>query len=113
LIHSEAARKGALEEHRSIKLSTYGILFMGSPSQGAVGVQLGEIVLRIASIFMTTNNKVVKHIERDSEWLQQQLRQYAPISQDFVTKFAYETCPTTSIALGKKVMVCILRCDCR
>jgi hypothetical protein len=108
LIHSEAARKGALEEHRSIMLSTYGILFMGSPHQGAAGVHLGELVLRIASIFIATDRKVVKHIKLGSEWLEQQLQQYASISQDFVTKFAYETLPTTSIAMGKKILVCIL-----
>ncbi|KAA6416359.1 MAG: Kinesin light chain [Lasallia pustulata] len=104
LIHSEAARRGALEEHRSIKLSTYGILFMGTPHQGGSGVHLGELMLQVASIFVTADDKILKHLERDSEWLQQQLGQYAPISNDFVTKFAYEMFPTR-IALGKEIMV--------
>ncbi|KAA6413191.1 MAG: hypothetical protein FRX48_02935 [Lasallia pustulata] len=104
LIHSEAARRGALEEHRSIKLSTYGILFMGTPHQGGSGVHLGELMLKVASIFVTADDKILKHLERDSEWLQQQLGQYAPISNDFVTKFAYEMFPTR-IALGKEIMV--------
>ncbi|KAA6410089.1 MAG: nb-arc and tpr domain [Lasallia pustulata] len=104
LIHSEAARRGALEEHRSIKLSTYGILFMGTPHQGGSGVHLGELMLKVASIFVTADDKILKHLERDSEWLQQQLGQYAPISNDFVTKFAYEMLPTR-IALGKAIMV--------
>ncbi|KAA6414181.1 MAG: hypothetical protein FRX48_02543 [Lasallia pustulata] len=104
LIHSEAARRGALEEHRSIKLSTYGILFMGTPHQGGSGVHLGELMLKVASIFVTADDKILKHIERDSEWLQQQLGQYAPISNDFVTKFAYEMFPTR-IALGTAIMV--------
>ncbi|SLM35632.1 P-loop containing nucleoside triphosphate hydrolase [Lasallia pustulata] len=104
LIHSEAARRGALEEHRSIKLSTYGILFMGTPHQGGSGVHLGELMLQVASIFVTADDKILKHFERDSEWLQQQLGQYAPISNDFVTKFAYEMFPTR-IALGKEIMV--------
>ncbi|SLM38641.1 P-loop containing nucleoside triphosphate hydrolase [Lasallia pustulata] len=104
LIHSEAARRGALEEHRSIKLSTYGILFMGTPHQGGSGVHLGELMLKVASIFVTADDKILKHLERDSEWLQQQLGQYAPISNDFVTKFAYEMFPTR-IALGKAIMI--------
>ncbi|MCJ1346709.1 hypothetical protein MMC31_004927 [Peltigera leucophlebia] len=58
----------------------------------------------MASIFVTTNNGILQHLERDSEWLQQQLGQYAPISRDFVTKFAYEMLPTP-IALGKKKMI--------
>jgi len=107
LIHSEAARKNALEEHRSIKISTYGILFMGTPHQGGSGVVLGKSILQVASIFVTVDNKILKHLERDSEWLQQQLSQYAPISGDFVTKFAYEMLPTR-IALGKTIMVRIL-----
>jgi hypothetical protein len=81
---------------------------MGSPHQGAAGVHIGELVLRIASIFIATDRKAVKHIKLGSEWLEQQLQQYAPTSQDFVTKFAYETLPTTSIAMGKKILVCIL-----
>ncbi|MCJ1423210.1 hypothetical protein MMC29_001092 [Sticta canariensis] len=104
LIHSDAARKGALEEHQSIKLSTYGILFMGTPHQGISGVRLGAIMLNVASIFMTADDKILKQLERDSEWLQQQLGQYAPISGDFVTKFAYET-HSTPIALGRTIMV--------
>ena len=79
---------------------------MGTPHQGGSGVHLGELVLKVASIFVTADNKILKHLERDSEWLQQQLGQYAPISHDFVTKFAYEMFPTL-IALGITIMVCI------
>ena len=104
MIHSDAARQGALEEHRSIKLSTYGIFFMGTPHQGSSGVNLGELLFNIVSIFATANDKILKHLERDSEWIQQQLGQYGPISRDFVTKFAYETY-RTRIALGKPIMV--------
>ena len=77
---------------------------MGTPHQGGSGVRLGELVLKVASIFVTADDKILKHLERDSEWLQQQLGQYSPISRDFVTKFAYEMFPTP-LALGKTVMV--------
>ena len=80
---------------------------MGTPHQGSSGVRLGELMLNVASIFVTTNNRIVQHLERDSEWLQQQLGQYAPISGDFITKFAYEIYPTP-IAVGKSIMVIIL-----
>lgn len=93
-----------MEEHRSIKLSTYGIFFMGTPHQGSDGVNLAEQILKVASIFVRANDKILKHLKRDSEWLQQQLGQYGPISGDFVTKFAYETYPT-QMALGKAVVV--------
>jgi hypothetical protein len=104
LIHSDAARRGALEEQKSIKLSTYGIVFMGTPHQGGNGVQLAQVVVNVASIFVSADDKILKHLREDSEWLQQQLGQYAPISGDFVTKFAYETLPTP-IAAGGSMMV--------
>jgi hypothetical protein len=106
LIHSDAAQKGALEEHRSIKLSTYGIIFMGTPHQSSSGVQLRMLLVNIASVFIAANNQLVKRLKQDSEWLQQQLGQYGPISGDFVTKFAYEEYPTKT-ALGS-ILVCRL-----
>ncbi|KAG7403952.1 Nephrocystin-3 [Fusarium oxysporum f. sp. raphani] len=104
LIHSDAARQGALLDQRSVKLSTYGILFMGTPHQGGNGVQLGRVLANVASVFVATDDRLFKHLERDSEWLLQQLGQYGPISGEFVTKFAYEEYPT-SIAPGKRILV--------
>ncbi|KAI6080132.1 hypothetical protein F4821DRAFT_266190, partial [Hypoxylon rubiginosum] len=104
LIHSDAARQGAQYEHRSVKTSTYGILFMGTPHQGGNGVQLGRALVNIASIFVAADDRILKHLERDSEWLQQQLGQYGPISSDFVTKFAYETYETPTL-LGHRILV--------
>ncbi|CAN9148983.1 unnamed protein product [Alternaria alternata] len=104
LIHSDAARRGALEEHRAVKLSTYGILFMGTPHQGGSGVALGKLMVNVASVFMAADDRLLQHLERDSEWLQQQLGQYGPISGDFVTKFAFEEYETPTV-LGKSIMV--------
>lgn len=104
LIHSDAARKGALEEHRSIKTSTYGIMFMGTPHQGGNGVQFGKLLVNAASVYKATTSRLLEHLERDSEWLQQQLRQYGPISGEFMTKFAYEEYETPT-ALGHSIMV--------
>ena len=80
---------------------------MGTPHHGGSGVLLEELMLNVASMFVTTNNRTLQHLERDSELLQQQLGQYAPISGDYITKFAYEIYPTP-IAVGKKIMVSVL-----
>ncbi|KAH8702665.1 hypothetical protein GQ44DRAFT_51434 [Phaeosphaeriaceae sp. PMI808] len=104
LIHSDAARQGALEEHRSIKLSTYGIMFMGTPHQGGSGVALGRLMVNVASVFVAADDRLLRHLERDSEWLQQQLGQYGPISGDFVTKYAFEEYATPTV-LGKSIVV--------
>ncbi|RYP46151.1 hypothetical protein DL768_007626 [Monosporascus sp. mg162] len=104
LIHSDTARQGALHEHRSVKVATHGIIFMGTPHQGGNGVQLGRLLANVASLFVAADNRILQHLERDSEWLQQQLGQYGPISGDFITKFAYEEYETPT-AFGHKIMV--------
>lgn len=79
---------------------------MGTPHQGGNGVQLGKLLVNVASVFVAADDRLMKHLERDSEWLQQQLGQYGPISNDFVTKFAYEAYKTPT-ALGHSIMVCL------
>ena len=77
---------------------------MGTPHQGGSGVKLGRFMVNIASLFVSANDRLLKHLERDSEWLQQQLGLFGPMSGDFVTKFAFEEFPT-STALGHSIMV--------
>lgn len=77
---------------------------MGTPHQGGNGVQLGRLLVNVASLFVAVDNRILRHLERDSEWLQQQLGQYGPISGDFVTKFAFEEYETPT-AFGHSIMV--------
>jgi hypothetical protein len=79
---------------------------MGTPHQGGSGVGMGRILVNVASTFIAANDRILKHLERDSEWLQQQLSQYNPISNQFVTKFAYETYKTPTL-LGHKILVSV------
>jgi 3-methyladenine DNA glycosylase AlkC len=75
-------------------MSTYGIIFAGTPHQGGEGVAWGVRLVKIASIFANTNANMLRHLQRDSEEVQRLLRDYASISNEFVTKFAYETLQT-------------------
>ncbi|RYO00078.1 hypothetical protein AA0121_g13436 [Alternaria tenuissima] len=77
---------------------------MGTPHQGGSGVALGKLMVNVASVFVAADDRLLQHLERDSEWLQQQLGQYGPISSDFVTKFAFEEYKTPTV-LGKSIMV--------
>lgn len=77
---------------------------MGTPHQGGSGVALGRLMVNVASVFAATDDRLLKHLERDSEWLQQQLGQYNPISGDFVTKFAFEEYKTPT-KFGNSIMV--------
>jgi len=79
---------------------------MGTPHQGGNDVQMGRVLANVASLVVAADDRLLKHLERDSEWLQQQLGQYLPISNDFVTKFAYEEYATPTV-LGHSIMVCV------
>jgi hypothetical protein len=81
-------------DYRAITLSTYGIIFLGMPHQGAESVDLALLLLQIQSIYSQTNDAVLKHLQNNSEFLQAQLSQYASISGNFDTKFCYEVYPT-------------------
>ena len=104
LLHSDRARQGHLEDERSIKLSTYGIIFMGTPHQGGQGVRLGEILLNLAKIRGNTNDSLLKHLEEHSELLQAQNSEFTAISQDFDLKFVYEALPTPIAGGAAKVV---------
>ena len=94
LLHSDRVRQGHLEDERSIKISTYGIIFMGTPHQGGQGVKFGEILLNMAKVRGNTNDNLLKHLEEHSELLQTQNSEFTAISKDFDLKFVYETLPT-------------------
>jgi hypothetical protein len=79
-------------------------MFMGTPHQGGNGVALGRLMVNVASVFVAADDRLLRHLERDSESLQQQLGQYAPISGDFVTKFAFKEYATPTV-LGQSIVV--------
>lgn len=77
---------------------------MGTPHQAGSGVPFGKLLVNVVSVFVAADDRLMKQLERDSEWLQQQLGQFGPISGDFVTNFAYEEYKTPT-ALGHSIMV--------
>lgn len=77
---------------------------MGIPHQGGCGVQLGKLLVNVVSVFVAADTRLLQHLERDSEWLQQQLGQYGPISGDFVTNFAFEVYERRTV-MGHSLMV--------
>jgi hypothetical protein len=79
-------------------------MFMGTPHQGGNGVAFGRLMINVASVFVAADDRLLRHLERDSESLQQQLGQYGPIRSDFVTKFVFEEYPTPTV-LGRSIVV--------
>ncbi|KAF2177339.1 hypothetical protein K469DRAFT_755150 [Zopfia rhizophila CBS 207.26] len=48
-------------------------MFMGTPHQDSSGMALSKLIVNIASVFMAGDGRLLQHLERDSELLQQQL----------------------------------------
>ncbi|KAF8511483.1 P-loop containing nucleoside triphosphate hydrolase protein [Hysterangium stoloniferum] len=88
LIQAAAAHKGHLLLHKGIHLSTYGILFLGTPHRGT------DIVLKFISLCSRPNNILLKHLTSHSELLQHQNSDFNLITADFQMKFFYENLPT-------------------
>jgi hypothetical protein len=94
LIHAHSAGNHHNAHHKAVELSTYGILFLGTPHQGTDGIDLAMLLLGIQSIYSKTNDSVLKDLQNHSPVLQQQLSQYTSISGYYETKFYFELYPT-------------------
>ena len=78
---------------------------MGTPHQGGEGVTWGILAMNIASIFAKTNKEILKHLAKNSEWLESQQALFLPISNQFETIYFYETYPTP-LPGGGSLLVC-------
>jgi hypothetical protein len=94
LFQSSIANKDNRPDYKSIELSTYGMILLGTPHQGSDAVDFAIQLLRIKSLYSHTNDKVLKNLRRDSPELQAQLSNFASISSRFDTKFFYEAYET-------------------
>lgn len=77
-------------EDRSIKLSTYGVMFFGTPHTGADGAELQRALTNILGVFVQSSSKKLRILERDSEYLRDLSKAYLPISTGLKTLFFYE-----------------------
>jgi hypothetical protein len=70
LIHSDAARRGALEEHQAADVwrRVHGHAALRRQRR-----YVGRLMVTLASVFVTADDRPLRHLERDLEWL---LRQY-------------------------------------
>jgi hypothetical protein len=93
-----------LSHLRGIKVSTFGILFFGTPHMGANDVDITLWLVGIYSVFMNTNKEILKHLSRNSEHLTDLAQNYLPISADFHTIFFWEAYPTKLMA-GNSMVV--------
>ena len=93
-MYSNSATTGHLAGNKAIKLSTYGVNFVGTPHQGGNGVFLASVLHKVLSAGGHTNQNTLQHLDMHSEWLQKEQRDYLSISGDFETICYYETYET-------------------
>ncbi|KAF8530241.1 hypothetical protein BU17DRAFT_60003 [Hysterangium stoloniferum] len=89
LIRANAAHEGHLLPRKWIYLSTYGIVFLGTPHQGT------DIVPKLVSLCRRPNNILLRHLTAHSELLQEQISDFNALTAHFHIKFFYETLATT------------------
>ncbi|KIM75579.1 hypothetical protein PILCRDRAFT_670138 [Piloderma croceum F 1598] len=94
LIHAHSASKHHNLHHKAVELSTFGILFLGTPHQGSDNVDLAMIILGIQSVYSETSVALLSDLRSHSKGLQQQLAQYTSIAGNYETRFFYEAYPT-------------------
>ncbi|KAG8779610.1 hypothetical protein FRC16_003375 [Serendipita sp. 398] len=90
---------------RDIYVSTFAILFFGTPHSGANGVPLAELMGRMLSVYMHTNDLVLKDLGRDSSELEDIQRMYLPASNRINTIFFYEEYRTPIFGGMEKLIV--------
>ena len=103
LIHSYLG-----EEYQAIGLSTCGIIFMGTPHNGGRGaiVTLGKTMIRLSSLFVSTNIKLLVHLEPYAQLLWDIEEQYGRMPKEYRTIFAFEERKTMVPVLGRKYVSC-------
>ena len=107
LIYSNDAIIEHNEHLKAIKLSTYGVVFFGTPHQAGTYVSLAELWVNVVSVYQHTNTTLLQHLERDSEWLEQDLERFNPVGADIFTVFCYESYPT-KLKAGPSLVVSFL-----
>lgn len=99
LIYSSEIRGTKTEHLRGIFVSTYGILFLGTPHKGSDLAKWGSRLERICSAVMPkkvvdTNNSLVDALKENNETLQNIDRQFIQIMSKFHIFFFHEAEPT-------------------
>ncbi|KAG8825902.1 hypothetical protein FRC17_008465, partial [Serendipita sp. 399] len=90
---------------RDIITSTLAVLFFGTPHGGANGIELAEWMRRLVSIYMSTNNTILKELNRDSSTLEEIQALYLQSSDRIDTIFFYEEYPTPIVGgLAKRIV---------
>lgn len=98
LIHSKNVRHANIERQRSIFVSTYGILFLGTPHNGSDIAKWGSLLERISHAvlpkkFMDSSPQLVQALKTNNETLQNINRLFIEIIGRYHVYFFHESKP--------------------
>jgi hypothetical protein len=93
-----------LPHYRAIKVSTFAVLYFGTPHSGANGVELAQWLTRLCSVFMYTNTKLLKDLSQDSDELEGIQQLYLQASGDIKTIYFYEAYKTSLVLRFSKLV---------
>ena len=93
---------------RDILVSTHAVLFFGTPHSGTNGVELLRFMNRLASVFLETNDVVLKHLTPNSPELDTIQKDYVSASGRIDAIFFYEEYATPIVG-GHREMVSLQR----
>lgn len=84
-------------ELRDILVSTYGVLFFGTPHFGLEGITFHEAMNRVVSVYLETTDIILKNIRPNSTELEDIQRLYVAASEKINSIFFYEGYATSGI----------------
>jgi pimeloyl-ACP methyl ester carboxylesterase len=95
LLYSNDLRDPHQEDLRSIYVSTYGLVFLGTPHNGSNAAVWGGVIQRMADAVIPkkifeTESVLLKTLKKDSETLQQITNHFLDIYQKFKIHMAHE-----------------------
>ncbi|KAK4042951.1 hypothetical protein C8A01DRAFT_32894 [Parachaetomium inaequale] len=108
LLYSNDLRDPNQEDLRSIYVSTYGIIFLGTPHNGSNAAAWGGIIQRMADSVVPrkifeSESVLLKSLKKDNETLQQISSHFLDIYQRFKIHMAHENQKTD--VKGSKILV--------
>ncbi len=105
MVLSYLANDSHLPQRKDIQLSTYAILFFGTPHQGSDLTSWGYWAQRFMSMYSKTDDRLVQHLKSQSETIGTALGDFASLATSIKMINFYETLPTPVFG-GRPVMVC-------
>ncbi|KAK4098094.1 hypothetical protein N658DRAFT_488741 [Parathielavia hyrcaniae] len=108
ILYSSDLRDPNLEDLRSVYVSTYGIIFLGTPHTGAGAAAWGGVIQRMADALVPrklfeTESVLLKSLKKDNETLQQINNHFLDVYRDFKIHMAHENQKTD--IKGSKILV--------